>query len=95
MRDLEHGERRDAGGEPGEAHQRQADDEREDAADDAPRAASEGTLPTVVVAQEVGEVRHDRRLLAAGTESTPAVHAPIAKKLMCPNERTPELPMNT
>ena len=32
---------------------------------------------------------------AAGTESTPAVHAPTATKLMCPNERTPELPMKT
>ena len=30
-----------------------------------------------------------------GTDSTPAVHAPIATKLMCPNESTPELPMKT
>ena len=30
-----------------------------------------------------------------GTVSTPAVQAPIATKLMCPNESTPELPMNT
>jgi len=28
-----------------------------------------------------------------GTVSTPAVHAPTATKLMCPNESTPELPM--
>jgi hypothetical protein len=31
----------------------------------------------------------------AGTESTPAVHAPSATKLMWPNESTPELPMKT
>ena len=31
----------------------------------------------------------------AGTESTPAVQAPSATKLMCPNESTPELPMKT
>ena len=30
-----------------------------------------------------------------GTESTPAVQAPSATKLMWPNESTPELPMNT
>jgi hypothetical protein len=30
-----------------------------------------------------------------GTESTPAVQAPSATKLMCPNDRTPELPMKT
>ncbi len=30
-----------------------------------------------------------------GTVSTPAVHAPTATKLICPNERTPELPMKT
>ena len=33
VRDLEHGERCDAGGEPREPHQGQPDDEREDAAD--------------------------------------------------------------
>ena len=32
---------------------------------------------------------------AAGTDSTPAVQAPIATKLMCPNETTPELPTKT
>ena len=30
-----------------------------------------------------------------GTVSTPAVQAPSATKLMCPNDSTPELPMNT
>ena len=30
-----------------------------------------------------------------GTVSTPAVHAPTATKLICPNDRTPELPMKT
>ena len=30
-----------------------------------------------------------------GTVSTPAVQAPSATKLTCPNERTPELPMKT
>ena len=30
-----------------------------------------------------------------GTERTPAAQAPTATKLMCPNERTPELPTNT
>ena len=30
-----------------------------------------------------------------GTDRTPAVHAPSATKLMCPNESTPELPMKT
>ena len=30
-----------------------------------------------------------------GTESTPAVQAPSATKLIWPNESTPELPMNT
>ena len=32
---------------------------------------------------------------ASGTDSTPAVQAPTATKLMCPKERTPELPMKT
>ena len=31
----------------------------------------------------------------AGTESTPAVQAPSATKLMWPNESTPELPTKT
>ena len=31
----------------------------------------------------------------SGIESTPAAHTPTAKKLMCPNESTPELPTNT
>ena len=31
----------------------------------------------------------------AGTESTPAVQAPTATKLMCPKLSTPELPMKT
>ena len=31
----------------------------------------------------------------AGTDSTPAVQAPIATKLMCPNESTPEFPTKT
>ena len=30
-----------------------------------------------------------------GTDSTPAVQAPSATKLMWPNESTPELPMKT
>ena len=30
-----------------------------------------------------------------GTDSTPAVQAPIATKLMWPKDSTPELPMNT
>ena len=29
-----------------------------------------------------------------GMERTPAVHAPIATKLICQKESTPELPMN-
>ena len=32
---------------------------------------------------------------AAGTDRTPAVHAPTATKLMWPNDSTPELPMKT
>jgi hypothetical protein len=35
------------------------------------------------------------RFWSSGTVSTPAVQAPTATKLMCPNESTPELPMNT
>jgi hypothetical protein len=36
-----------------------------------------------------------RGFSADGHACTPAVHAPSATKLMCPNETTPELPMNT
>ena len=47
MRDLEHGEGRDPGGEAGEPHQRQPDEEGEDAAEPRRRAAATATLPIV------------------------------------------------
>ena len=55
---------------------------------------SDGTFPTVV------ELRKSKRygmvagFSSSGTDSTPAAHTPTAKKLMCPNESTPELPTN-
>ena len=57
--------------------------------------SSDGTLPTVV------ELRKSKRygIVAgfsdSGIERTPAAHTPTAKKLMCPNERTPEFPTKT
>ena len=87
VRDLEHGERRDAGREPREAHQRRA--RRGARTPRRPRAASasDGTLPTVVSREEArtrfGIVAGFSSL---GTERTPAAHAPTATKLMCPNE---------
>ena len=56
---------------------------------------SDGTFPTVV------ELRKSKRygivagFSASGIESTPAAQTPTAKKLMCPNESTPELPTKT
>ena len=57
--------------------------------------SSDGTFPTVV------ELRKSKRygivagFSASGTESTPAAQTPTAKKLMWPNESTPELPTKT
>ena len=57
--------------------------------------SSDGTLPTVV------ELRKSKRygivagFSCSGIESTPAAHTPTAKKLMWPNESTPELPTKT
>ena len=56
---------------------------------------SDGTFPTVV------ELRKSKRygivagFSASGIESTPAAQTPTAKKLMCPNESTPEFPTKT
>ena len=56
---------------------------------------SEGTLPTVLEPRKWKRYGIVAGFSATGTESTPAAHTPTAKKLMCPNERTPELPTNT
>ena len=56
---------------------------------------SDGTFPTVV------ELRKSKRygivagFSCSGIESTPAAQTPMAKKLMWPNESTPEFPTNT
>ena len=61
----------------------------------APAIRSEGTFPTVV------ELRKSKRygivagFSCSGTVRTPAAQTPTAKKLMCPNESTPELPTKT
>ena len=57
--------------------------------------ASEVRLPVVRSESDVSKSRHDRRLLARGTDKTPAVQAPSATKLMWPKDSTPELPMKT
>jgi len=65
VRDLEHPERRDPGGEAGEAHQRQGHDERADAAHESGqrerREVADGSVP-----QHVQQARHDRGLLSRG-----------------------------
>ena len=95
MRDLEHGERRDAGRQPREPHQRQADEEREDAADRAPRARATATLP-IVWSRRSGKRSGSTPIFdSSGTVITPAAKAPSATKLICPNESTPELPTKT
>ena len=58
-------------------------------------ASSDGTLP-IVWSRSTGK----RYCMIAGfsetgTERTPAVQAPTATKLMCPNETTPEFPTKT
>ncbi len=65
VRDLEHGERGNAGGEPGEPHQRQADEEGEHAGDQTGRE-KRGDVSDCRVSQEVEEVRHEGRLLLLG-----------------------------
>ena len=95
MHDLEHAERRDARGETGQPHQREADHEREDRTD----AGGERERRHVPDGACGGGIRARFGMIAdfspAGTDSTPAVHAPSATKLMWPNESTPELPMKT
>ena len=58
-------------------------------------SASEDTLPTVRSRRKDARFGMIAGFSDTGTASTPASHAPTATKLMCPNERTPELPMNT
>ena len=57
--------------------------------------ASEGALPTVVWRRKPARLGMIAGFSATGIERMPAAHAPTATKLMCPNESTPELPMNT
>ena len=92
MHDLEHRERRDAGGEPGEAHQRQADERARRPPPTTAASRSDRTLPVVVVRRKWARFGMIAGFSLAGTVRTPAVQAPIAKKAMCPNESTPELP---
>jgi len=56
---------------------------------------SEGTLPTVVELRKSNRYGIVAGFSASGTESTPAAQTPTAKKLMWPNESTPELPTKT
>ena len=56
---------------------------------------SDGTFPTVESPRKPKSDGIVAGFSSTGTESTPAVQAPIATKLMCPNERTPELPTKT
>ena len=65
VRDAEHRERRDSRGETREPHQRQADEEREDAAHGR-RDQERRDVPHRRRAQEVEEVGHRRRLLLLG-----------------------------
>src|SRR5579884_1613773 len=85
VRDLEHAERRDAGGEPGKSHQRESDEEREDEADEGGEQQRDG-VPDVCVQEEVREPRHDRRLLGgrhrqhAGRPHTERHEADVAER---------------
>ncbi len=58
-------------------------------------SASDGTFPTVVWRRNPARFGMIAGFSVAGTDSTPAVHAPSATKLTWPNERTPELPTKT
>ena len=60
-----------------------------------PASTSEETLPVVRSRRKCARLGMIAGFSAAGTDSTPAVQAPIATKLMCPNETTPELPTKT
>ena len=95
VRDPEHGEGRDPCGEAGEPHEREADEEGERTPPTAAAIRSDGTFPTVV------ELRKSKRygivagFSCSGIERTPAAQTPAAKKLMWPNESTPEFPTKT
>jgi hypothetical protein len=52
-------------------------------------------LPTVLEPRKWKRYGIVAGFSSTGTESTPAAQTPTAKKLMCPNERTPEFPTNT
>ena len=65
MRDLEHGERGDAGGQAREAHQRQAEDERQEAADQGGEH-ERGDVAERVVAQDREEIGQHARLRLDG-----------------------------
>ena len=62
VRDLEHGERRDTGGEAREPHQRQPDRERERATDGGSKRERRD-VADIRLQQEVGQARHDLQLL--------------------------------
>jgi hypothetical protein len=56
---------------------------------------SETTLPTVW-SRRIGKSSGSTPVFdSSGIVITPAANAPTATKLICPNERTPELPMKT
>ena len=55
----------------------------------------DGTFPTVESPRNPKSDGIVAGFSSTGTDSTPAVQAPIATKLMCPNDRTPELPTKT
>ena len=61
VRDLEHSEGRDPGREPGQAHQRQSDEEGEDSPDRG-RERQRGDVPDRVLAQQREELRQHARL---------------------------------
>ena len=83
------------GGEPGQAHQRQPDHEREERRPRAAASSSDGDVAERVVAQDREQVGQHAGLDSSGIVMTPAANAPTATKLICPNESTPELPTKT
>ena len=83
------------GREPGQAHQREPDQEREHSAEGGGEE-QRGDVADRVVARGSGRGRAARADFdSSGIVITPATNAPTATKLMCPNESTPELPTKT
>ena len=56
---------------------------------------SDSLLDICVVARNLKRVGMDVWRVAVGLVRSPAANAPTATKLICPNDHTPEFPMNT